>query len=76
MAFIKKKSIPNHVRRDMWKKGGFRERTAMNEACWVSATKGGDLIKFICKNPNYGRKGDSMKTYHSTYSIKRRNWVG
>ena len=76
MAFIKKTSIPYSVRRDMRSKAGFRERLNMNEACCVSATKDGDLIKFVRKNPNYGRNGDYTKTYHSTYSLKCRNWIG
>lgn len=76
MAFIKKGSIPISIRRDMRKKAGFREEKNMSGAQWITSSKDGDRIKFIRKNPNYGRKGDSTKTYHSTYSIKRHGWIG
>lgn len=75
MAFIKKKSIPNSVKRDMWNKAGFREKQDMTDSRWVSRTKDGDLITFVRKNPNYGRGLDYTKTYHSTYSVKRHRWV-
>ena len=77
MAFIKLRDIPSSVRRDMVKKAGSREEKNMLNARWISSTSDGDLIKFTRPNPRFGKdKYETTKTYHSTYSTKRRNWIG
>ena len=74
MAFIKKTSIPKGIQRDMNNKAGWKQNTNMKNARWVSKSKDGDLIKFIAPNPNARKKGE-VKTYSSTYSVKRKGWV-
>ena len=76
MAFISKRAIPSHIKRDMSAKAGFREKQNMQGSSCVVVSSDGDRVKFVRKNPNYGKKGETTKTYHSTYSLKRRNWIG
>lgn len=74
MAFIKRKSIPRKVSNQMNSTAGWREKSNMKNARWVSESKDGKLIKFTAPNPDSGKRGEP-KTYNSTFNVKTGRWV-
>lgn len=75
MAFIRKNQIPKKTVSSMTSSAGYRERNNMQNARWIAKNKDGSRITFVRQNPNYGKKGETTKSYKSVYDVKRGRWV-